>query len=413
MEGDDQSRLYNRLDWILALIAVGWHGLMDKLDRGRIEDQPEPLGSIIPKALSQGMAGLHAYVLVRRRTSEIKWPQEVPQGPVDMRTMQALLELPLQEWPLDFNEQGLEDLDTEHRLLDQDDDGLISRLQDGLPDRRHVDLLTELEQLQVKMVRDACRGRGNEGQRDYVRFRRYLIENPVTTQDDIDDFVLKFFDLNNLPRTLNELYRPAPESAWNRDGRLPICRYCGWTLNEVGTDLRCVFSVCNERYQRDGEVSQAEIAQWPQTPSRPWMRLIYGVQRYTALPGRPELGLHTQLKNLGLAPQLWPEFDICDLSVKLPGGYLWAVDVKDWAKPEKLANSAGQDNRSHETLGADKLWIVVPDYRLKARPDSMKVFHQRQQPFHWNGGKETEYEVAIVSQSEFIKKVQEEMGRSA
>ena len=330
-----------------------------------------------------------------------------------MRTMQVLLDLPLQEWPLDFNGQGLEDLDPARPLLDQDDDGLVSRLQDGLHDSKHVDLLTELEQLQVKMVRDECRGRGIEGQQDYVRFRRYLIENPVATQDDIDDCVLKFFDLNNLPRALKDLYRAVPEAAWNRDDCLPVCRYCGWTLDEDGTDLRCVFSVCNERYQRDGEVSGAETAQWPQKSGRSWMRLIYGIQRYTVLPGRPELELHMQLKNLGLDPKLWPEFDICDLSVKLPGNCLWAVDVKDWAKPETLANSVVKDNQVYEILSADKIWFVVPDHRLKTRPNSMNVLRQRQQSFQQNCGKEAEHEVAFVSQGEFVKNVQEEMRRSA
>jgi hypothetical protein len=143
------------------------------------------------------------------------------------------------------------------------------------------------------------------------------------------------------------------------------------------------------------------------------MRLIYGVQRYTALPGRPELGLHTQLKNLGLAPQLWPEFDICDLSVKLPGGYLWAVDVKDWARPERLADYVMQGDRSKELLEADKFWFIVPDHRFKIRPTSMKILHQRQQSFQRKDGREAEHEVAIVSQSEFIKNVQEEMRRSA
>jgi len=67
---------------------------------------------------------------------------------------------------------------------------------------------------------------------------------------------------------------------------------------------------------------------------------------------------------------MWPEYDAYDLLVPLPDGQVWAVDVKDWANPALLGRHI---KPLPETPRYDKVFVVVPDHRLRRRANYLDV----------------------------------------
>lgn len=67
-------------------------------------------------------------------------------------------------------------------------------------------------------------------------------------------------------------------------------------------------------------------------------RLKKGIMRFIALPGRGEIQLARKCEEFHLTYELWPEMDIYDLSVQIPGAgdTWWAVDVKAYRHPGQL-----------------------------------------------------------------------------
>jgi hypothetical protein len=119
-------------------------------------------------------------------------------------------------------------------------------------------------------------------------------------------------------------------------------------------------------------------------------------------PGIAEIELEATLQSLDLKPDMWPQFDAYDLRVPLPGGVVWAVDVKDWANPSLL----GARTRALRTEPRyDKAFIVVPEYRFHAREDYARVFRHHLAP-------DVRGSVELCSDTEFTALVRRELSRA-
>ena len=83
---------------------------------------------------------------------------------------------------------------------------------------------------------------------------------------------------------------------------------------------------------------------------------------YIGVPGLSELTLARDLAKIkGVETELWPEFDAYDVRVIFSGtGEAWAVDVKDFRNPARLA-------REVQPFRADPSWdqafYAFPEHR--------------------------------------------------
>jgi hypothetical protein len=96
---------------------------------------------------------------------------------------------------------------------------------------------------------------------------------------------------------------------------------------------------------------------------------------------------------------MWPRFDAYDLRVPLPGGRVWAVDVKDWANPALLSKNI-REFRAEPPY--DQAFVVIPQYRFKIREDYKRVFRHHL-------ADELRGTITICSDTEFVKRVRREV----
>lgn len=95
------------------------------------------------------------------------------------------------------------------------------------------------------------------------------------------------------------------------------------------------------------------------------------LRQFVTGPGRAEADLERELRALHLPVEMWPGFDAYDLRITFPDGWVWAVDVKDWAHPGLLGQAATEVRQQPPY---DEACWVVPRYRVDARPNYLEVY---------------------------------------
>ncbi|MGH1555567.1 hypothetical protein ACRAWF_38310 [Streptomyces sp. L7] len=75
-------------------------------------------------------------------------------------------------------------------------------------------------------------------------------------------------------------------------------------------------------------------------------------------PGRAEVELEARLTALGLRVRMWPAYDAYDVHITFADGWVWAVDVKDWAHPAFLGRAARPV--PPEPRYDEAFWVVLP-----------------------------------------------------
>ena len=226
----------------------------------------------------------------------------------------------------------------------------------------------------------------------YTVFRKLLITKPVMTSAELAGLAADV-DLIPVFETVRRSYEPAP-AAYVRDGAFQLCGRCGCLLVPLDRGgYRCELDRC----RGDGRSTRGP-AMPPQTGV---MQLKRPLRVFITSPGIAETELETALRSLGLAPEMWPQYDAYDLRVPLPGA-VWAVDVKDWANPSLLA-SRTRPLRAQPRF--DKAFIVVPEYRFRVREDYARVFRHHLPP-------EVEGLIDVCSDAEFLTLVRRELGRA-
>lgn len=253
-------------------------------------------------------------------------------------------------WPLPLSATG--------RLYDEpllSEDGELTPLcQELARGLEHGDAELEICESLMGMVRTIAQSR--RSQEGYVAFRRFLIEHPVATQDELSDAGSQR-ELTPFAATLHELYERIPTSAIH-DGDLLRCGYCGWTLERRQERLRCGSPRCRaltENFSRGTVTETYDVVDPP-------LRVRRAIRQYVVAPGIYELNLADEVEAFGLICQLWPSYDRYDVRVIFDDGEVWAIDVKDWKYPHLLGRQL--TTFADDAPDWQHAFFAIPDVRV-------------------------------------------------
>lgn len=221
---------------------------------------------------------------------------------------------------------------------------------------RHVEGHTNLEidDLLFKGILEYCQQ--NRLEEQYTNARQFLVEHSwlqhgthsINSNLDWDKPVVE---------GLSASYEHIPLKARRMiDGTelVALCPRCGWTLEWYGDYASCYSDLCGRLIER---IHRPE--RW--VPYHPEMvRVNRGVQQYVVAPEQQLLVLKTALEKMGAACKLWVAVDSYDLWVQFPSGLRWAIDLKDYSNPSRLASAFKPFKRYPEW---DQCFYVIPDYR--------------------------------------------------
>ncbi len=321
---------------LLALLANGLLQVYDQSLRGT------SLSSPYPKSLQQGMHKLAAHQI------------EVGLPPItSIQDLLFIAEHPLDTWQLNFDE---EIVSSGEQLMER-----------NIPTQFCLDWTHEQgpdaleEETLLREVMAICKETGRPD--TYTAFRNLLIRRLVLTTLELQQ-AKQDSTLRPVRDLLVKAYTPAPLSA-TYDSAYDCCGRCGGLLLRAeGNYFECENERCWS-YQLDAcrTLSIDDGVLW----------LESGLRRYVARPGLAEIELQDRLETLGLSVEMWPNYDAYDLRVQ--GNHaVWAVDVKDWSNPFKLAQSVGPIRRIPQW---DRAFYVFPDERKHKRPDYLRAFRNR------------------------------------
>lgn len=262
-------------------------------------------------------------------------------APSSVVDLLAWAEEPLGSWPTPLVDPDSEE--AEEALLWF---GELTPASDELAVLQHGDVVADArESATITAVRDKARVKGMP--EAYVAYRRFVIEHPV-----VDQFELAMVSADRVLNPVADLVRSSYEAVrpeWVRNGVVETCGACGNVLHIVtGERRRACLSVLCKRQSRGGKQHEPDSVQVVRRD----------LQRYVGGPGRSEVRLHRRLSDAGVSSELWPDFDAYDL--RAFDADPWAVDVKAWVNPVRLAQHLnGRPPRKPE--GAGRMFIVIAD----------------------------------------------------
>ncbi|MBW4695866.1 MAG: hypothetical protein KME27_29475 [Lyngbya sp. HA4199-MV5] len=211
-----------------------------------------------------------------------------------------------------------------------------------------------------------CRSH-SQGVQLYTKFRRFIIEHPVLSDQEFLEAKGLFGLGVGLADLLEECYEPAP-SCYQWQENFYACPYCH-ALTSVAYEQVIANPDCNRcplgrRLKRKIKLPQAVL------------KLRRGIERFWFYPGRAEVRLYERFMELGLEVELYPSCDCYDLRVTFSDGEVWAIDLKDYSNPYLLVKRLG-DEPIPCTPPWDLAYIVVPNERKRDRPAYLKELKTR------------------------------------
>ncbi|WP_375495583.1 hypothetical protein [uncultured Nostoc sp.] len=271
-----------------------------------------------------------------------------------------LCEQPFEEWGVEIDDE-----------IDSSDSLLFL----GEPTELTIELAeafggSVLSQEQTKIATELlqhCQSH-QQGVQIYTKFRRFIIEHPVLSNQ---EFVKAKGDFGlgvGLSDLLDDCYEPVP-SCYELEGNFYACPYCH-ALAGVNPQRQVIAnSSCNRC--PPGRRLKRKI----KLPSD-CLKLKRSIERFWFYPGRAEIQLFQKLVDLGLEVELYPECDRYDLRIKFSDGEVWALDLKDYSNPYLLVRNLGD-----EPIPSEPSWnvayIVIPAERKKDRPAYLKELKSR------------------------------------
>lgn len=253
-----------------------------------------------------------------------------------------------------------------------------------------TDLDRELGDIPFKSILEYCREQRKPDQ--YTLARRFLCEHPYLGDGTVT--ISHRLDLDRPIREwLSQAYEPVPQVCIrqvNGQPSIALCPRCGWPLQWRTERANCYSELCTHIV---GQLS--DRARW-----RPYVREACQTKRAEQNsivgPEQPLLALYHQLVDeFHLDCELWPHIDACDLLVRFPNGPVWALDLKDYQSPRKLALALDPFTTA---IDWDQAFYIFPDHRNRGR--YLHTFRQ-----FW--ARERHVEALFVSG--FLSRVEEEL----
>lgn len=311
-----------------------------------------------------------------------------PPGSVPEMTRWARIR-PVAQWPLDLFDAEV----TDDQLLVDPDTGTPTQFCLEWAMSTADPTAEQFENLLMGEAISACRAA--QAPDAYTAFRRLLIERPVLTSAQLAE-LSGDVDLHPVLEIIRKCYEPAP-AANLRDSRYSACKRCGCLLVPLTRGgFRCELDRCKRDGAHEiGSTLPAHEGGGVHHLRRPLRVFITG-------PGLAEVDLERALTKLHLQPQMWPHFDAYDLRIKLPGGQVWAIDVKDRANPALLGRTTAPFRSTPPFTNA---FLVIPEYRLTDREDYQRVF-SRNLPAELVG------KVKLLTDKALLTKIRAELRRA-
>lgn len=207
----------------------------------------------------------------------------------------------------------------------------------------------------------------SQGVQLYTKFRRFIIEHPVLSDQ---EFIAAkgLFGLGiGLADLLEECYEPAP-SCYQWQGNFYACPYCQ-ALTSVAYEQVVANPDCNRCPSGRRLKRKIKLPQYV-------LKLRRGIERFWFYPGRAEVRLYERFVELGLEAELYPSCDCYDLRVTFPDGEVWAIDLKDYSNPYLLVKRLG-DEPIPSSPSWNSAYIVIPNERKRDRPAYLKELKSR------------------------------------
>lgn len=277
-------------------------------------------------------------------------------------------ERPVADWPLRLPEDAVA---PDHFLLDPDT-GTPTELCLEWALRTRDSAGSQYDRSVIHTAMRLCR-QADEPE-SYTAFRRLLVEKPVLTQNDRFHCATDL-RLEPVRMLIDQIYEPVPDG-YLRRGVCTPCRRCLTLLTPL-TDggWWCERDSCRRQGPPvPGPALDVRETRRPCHLPRPLRQFVTG-------PGRSELDLEANLRQLNLQIEMWPGYDAYDVRITFPDGHVWAVDVKDWANPALLGRAA---RPVPPEPAYDEAFWVVPRHRVEARP-SYQAVYQRHRPSGTHG----------------------------
>ncbi len=199
-------------------------------------------------------------------------------------------------------------------------------------------------------------------QEQYVEVRRFLIQNPIATEETRREFIPKIAESPAAKDVIGIAYERFYESVYR-------CPTCGWTLKRTANGYVCHSQYCTENLPTltDGMVidgAQDKI-----------YRLKKGVMRYIASPGKLEMEIVAFCKKNGIEYALWPQKDRYDVEIKFSNGDIWEIDAKAVRNPQILSAKIEKDG-GFPSGDYEKGFFVIPTDYVKGKRNYTSIVNQ-------------------------------------
>jgi hypothetical protein len=205
-------------------------------------------------------------------------------------------------------------IDADYRVPSEDCEVIAQQMQgtnleDLIEKRLHNDLTQSLSKL------------GDDADAAYTTIREFIGRHPLATTTELNGLYTQPGLNNAAIAFVQRLYTPVHANVATQ-GQVQRCHFCN---APVGRDGRCMLQGC--RYDHPHTklteaipLEQARVA----SPE---------VLKYWVDPAREELRLYDALRKVGIAVDLYPHIDRCDIAI----GEEVGIDVKDYRDPVRLS----------------------------------------------------------------------------
>lgn len=337
------------IEVVLRLIASGLVELYQTF-----ESTGKPPQASYSRKLQMGLDKLAAACVI----DGVPPPQSVPD-------ILRLCERPFSEWPLPSLPEEVSPQDT---LLRNQVPSFFC--EDYAREDRDIEAALSEERFMKKVLIE-CSGLPPSV---YTQFRELLVTCPVLTEREFFNTYMRP-PLKSVADLVKEAYEEAP-AFLAHNGVFRCCPECGNLLIfRRGQGWFCLDEGCS--------TEQVFEDMTPRTLSASGEDRVFqlkrSLRRYVAAPGRAEVRIRDQLLALRdsdrkLSVELWPNVDAYDLRLTFSDRQVWAVDVKDWASPYRLAD---QVKPFRINPPWDRAFFVFPDRHRHVKRNYVEAFKSR------------------------------------